>query len=181
MENKKSIVKIYSFTYGKGGYITILTLAVISFLFGIFLLPNTEGIAMLIVGLFFVLFSFCLLHFKYLNYITLTDKNVSTKKQIFSWDEVYITMSYYFIHKGIRREDYYIFFDDHYLSKEEIYSRRVKKDAFYLMVTPKRLDIILKNYNKKIHLLAKCGIDRKGLYDKISEYNQTIDKSQENA
>lgn len=179
MKDKKSLIKIYSFTYGKCCYITTLALAALCFLLGAFFLPNAEGIALLVGGLLFVLLSFCLLHYKYMNYVSLTDKNVSTKKQTFSWDKVYITMSYYFIHTSIKREDYYIFFDDHYLSKEEIYSRKVKKDAFYLMVTPKRLEIILQNYNKKIQLLERCGIDRKGLYDKINEYNKAADNNQE--
>lgn len=180
MEDKKSIVRMYSFTYGVGVYTTTLVLAAFTFLLGIFLLPKTEGFALLVSGLFFAVYSFCLLQFKYLNYITLTDITVSTKKKTFTWDEVYITMSHYLIHPSIRAESYYIFFDDHYLSKEEIYSRRVKKDTFYLMVTPKRLEFILQKYNKKIHLLDRCGIDRKGLYEKIYDYNQTISKSQEN-
>lgn len=172
MENKKSIVKIYSFTYGVGIYTTILCLAGIFFSFGAFFLPNAEGIAVIVVGLGFVMYSFYLIHCKYLNYITLTDTKVSASKQTFSWDEVFITMSHYFIHKSIRREDYYIFFDDHYLSEEEIYSRSIKKNAFYLMVTPKRLDVIMQRYNKKIKLLSRCGVDRQHLYDKVCEHNQ---------
>lgn len=181
MVNKKSIIKLYSFTYGKGIYITVLTLAGVWFIVSIFLLPNAEGIAMLIAGFLFVMLSFYLLLRKYMNYVTLTDENVSTKKHTFSWGEVCITMSYFRVNHGIRREDYYIFFDDHYLNKEEMYSRRVKKDAFYIMVTLKRLEVILQKYNKKIQLLDRCGIDGKGLYNKIIEYNQSLEQNQDNA
>lgn len=180
MENKKQKMKLYIFTYGKCYYIIMLTLAVCFFFISFFLLPKAEGFALLGGGIFFILLSFYLLLNKYMNYITLTDKNISTKKQAFSWNEVYITMSHYLIHTGIARQDYFIFFDDHYLNDKEIYTRRVKKDAFYLMVTPKRLEIILQKYNKKIQLLDRCGIDRKGLYNKILEYNQAIEQNQDN-
>lgn len=180
MEDNKSTIKYYSFTYGKVIYISFLAFAGLCFFLSIFLLPNAEGIAMLLIGFLFILLSFCLLRFKYMNYITLTENNVSTKKQIFSWEEVHITMSYYFTHHGTSRMDYYIFFDDHYLSKEEMYSRRVKRDAFYIMATPKRLEVILQKYNKKIELIDRCGIDRKHLYDKINEYNLSLEKKQDN-
>ena len=179
MEEKKSTVKMYSFTYGVGVYTTTLVLAAFIFLLGIFLLPKAEGIGLVLCSLLFVLLSFYLRLAKYMNYITLTNTTVSTKKKTLAWDEVYITMSYYFIHPGVRRDDDYLFFDDHYLSKEEIYSRRVKKEAFYLMVTPKRLEVILEKYNKKIQLLDCCGTDRKGLYYRVLEYNKAIDKSQD--
>ena len=178
MEDKK--IKLYSFTYGKANYIIMLVEAGVFFFISIFLLPKAEGFALLGGGVFFILLSFYLRLRKFMNYITLADENVSTKKQTFSWNEVYITMSYYLIHTGINRYDYYFFFDDHYLSKEEMYSRRVKKDAFYIMVTPKRLELILQKYNKKIQLLDRCGIDRKKIYEQVLEYNQAIDNRQEN-
>ncbi len=175
MENQKSTIRLFSFTYGKGVYITILCLAACSFIIGAFLLPNIEGIAMLLVGLFFVALSFCLIYFKYLNCVTLTHKNVATKRQSFSWDNVFLTMSLYAVHTTIRREDYYIFFDDHYLDKEEIYSHKIKSNAFYIMVTPERLELILKMYSKKIQLLERSRIDKKGLYDQVNEYNQMLE------
>ena len=178
MEDEKTAVKLYSFTYGKCCYITILALAAFIFLLGVFLIFSDVklGIGLMAVSLFFVLYSFWMIYRKYLNYITLTDTDVSTKKQTFSWDKVYITMSRYARFDGTQREDYFIFFDKYYLSKEEIYSRRVKKDAFYLMVTPKRLEMILQYYTKRIKLLDRCGSDRKRLYDKILEYNQALDR-----
>ena len=183
MEDKKPVIKLYSFTYGKAFFIFTLVAAAFCFLLGI-LLSICDHDARYLIPLFggcllLVLYSFWLIHAKYLNYITLTSTDISTKQQTFSWDEVYITLSSYLMHPSIRMEDYYIYFDDHYLSKEEICSRRVKKDAFYLMVTPKRLEIILQNYTKKIQLLDRRGIDRIKLYDKVLEYNQAIDKSQE--
>lgn len=172
MEDKKSIIKLYTFTYGKGSYITILSLAAVFTILGAFLLPNREGIALLLGGLVLVGVSFYLVYSKYLNYVTLTDAGVSTKKQFYSWNEVCITMSYFFIDPTVSRKDYYIFFDDHYLSREEIYSQKVKKDAFYLMVTPERLNVILQRYNKRIELLERCCVDHKHLYDKVCEYNE---------
>ena len=176
MANKSSVIRLYTFTYGKGVCFTILVLAVCFFLVGAFLLPNIEGIVIELTGLLFVVFLFCLIYFKYLNHVTLTDKSISTRKQTFLWDDVYITMSIYLIHTSIRREDYYIFFDDHYLSKEEIYSHKVKSKAFYLMVTPKRLEIIFQRYSKKIQLLECSKIDKKGLYNQVDMHNQTLTK-----
>lgn len=176
MADKSSTIKLYSFTYGKGVCITMLVAAAGFVLLGAFLLPNIEGICMMLVGLLFVVIFACLIYFKYLHYITLTDKSISTKKQTFLWNDVNITMSLYLVHPSIRREDYYIFFDDHYLNKEEIYSHKVRSNAFYLMVTPKRLEIIFQRYGKKIQLLERSKIDRKGLYEQVEMYNQSLTK-----
>lgn len=176
MADKFSTIKLYSFTYGKGVCITMLVAAAGFVLLGAFLLPNIEGICMMSLGLLFVVIFACLIYFKYLHYITLTDKSISTKKQTFLWNDVYITMSLYLVHPSIRREDYYIFFDDHYLNKEEIYSHKVRSHAFYLMVTPKRLEIIFQRYGKKIQLLERSKIDRKGLYEQVEMYNQSLTK-----
>lgn len=174
MENKKSTIKLYSFTYGTGINATILVLAAIFCCFGIFLLPEYEGSALLICSLLFILYSFCLFHLQYLNYITLTNKTISTKKKSFSWNEVCITMTLGSIHKSIRRTDFYFYFDDHYLSDEEICSRKVRKDAFYLMVNLKRLDTILQWYTQPIVMLDICRTYKNKLYDKVCAHNNSL-------
>lgn len=183
MENKKLDKKLdmkCSITpYGVCVYALMLIFAGILFFVGIILLPKPEGGTLLIVCALVILYSFCLIKCKYLNYIILNDKTVSTKKRQFTWDEVYITMSIYNFHKGERGDPYFIFFDDHYLSKDEIYSRRVKKGTFFMTVTPKNLEFILQNYNKKIQLLDHSRISWKRLYNRVIEYNSSIDKIQE--
>lgn len=176
MEDKNTIIKYRSATYGVAVCVVLLVEAAIFLLIGCILLPSAESIALFAISLFFVLFSLCLGYlFGYLNYIVITDKTVSTKKQTFLWKEVYITMSYYSIHRSVRGENYCIFFDDHYLSEEELYSRRVRKNAFYLMVTPERLDVILQKYNKIIKLFERPHRDVKGMYDRVYKYNQSLD------
>ena len=180
MDNKESVIKIYSITYGKDIFIVTLVAAGLVLLLGIFLLPKPEGIAVMLCSLLLVLYSFGLLQFKYLNYIMLTNTTVATKKKEFTWNEVCITMSLCMIHATTYREDYYLFFDDHYLNKEEINSRRVKKEAFYIVVTHERLNIILQRYNKRIKLMNRSAKDRKNsVYDRVLEHNSALDKSQE--
>lgn len=172
---EKNKIKMNSVTYGAGIFITMLILAFTCLILGVVCFPNKTSIVLLVAGVFFVICTCLLIYFKYINYITINNKTLSTKNRTLSWNEVCITFSYYVAHLAVRKSmHYYLFFDDHYLSEEEIYSRRVKKDAFYLMVTPQRLDIILKKYSKKIQLLERCPIDKKGLYDKICQYNESI-------
>lgn len=162
-------------------YIMSLILAAVCLIASAFCLPRKEGIGILVIGVFFVGCSFLLLRFKYVNYITVSDKSVSTKKRSFSWDEVCITFSLYDVHLSVRASwTYYLFFDDHYLSEEELASKQIKKEAFYLMVTKKRLETILKKYNKKIRTLHVSPYHKTSLYDEIRRYNESLEAEKQN-
>lgn len=174
MENNKSFIKYRSSPYGVSVYVSFLVLTMIFLFLGIFLLPEYEGIALLVCSLLCVLYSLCLRYiFKYMNYITITEKTVATKNKTFSWNNVCLTMTNYNLHKTVKGKMCCIFFDDHYLCKEEIGSKRVKKDAFYLVLTQNRLDHILKTYNKEIKLLDRCYWSKK-LYDKVCAHNNSL-------
>lgn len=181
MEENKTIVKLNSVTYGVCIFVTSLILAVACLITSAFRLPHKDGIGFLVIGVFFVGCSVFLLRFKYINYITISDNYVATKRRALSWDEVCITFSWYDVHLSVRASwTYYLFFDDHYLSEEELASKQIKKDAFYLMVTKKRLEIILKKYNKKIRTLHVSPHYKINLYDEILWHNNSIEAEKQN-
>ena len=59
--------------------------------------------------------------------------------------------------------DYYFYFSDHYLSKDEIESEKLLQKGFYMILTVRRIEYIYFLYRKEVRILEEAP-DRRANY-----------------
>jgi hypothetical protein len=104
-------------------------------------------------------FIFPLLYFysdKYWNHIYVSDKEVQHKTTVYKWEDVYMTLTYLPPNFGRSFYSCAVFFDDHYLSEQEIRSRRVRKKGQYLILDKGRTEFLLQFYDKPVMLFGQA-------------------------
>ena len=116
---------------------------------GLFLLPGNEGIGVLVFSLWPIP---VFLEGKYWNVLYLSAAGVRRGKEQLDWDSVFVTVK--IVPKG-RSLVYYLFFDDHYLTMKETKSKKIRKKGFYLVLRPKRVEPLLRYYQKPVRLLNR--------------------------
>ncbi len=116
--------------------------------------------------------SFYIYRIKCWNFVCFSKEGVSHRKTTYTWSEACITIKY---QKSLYRKlsyDYYIYFSDHYLSEKECQSKKLRKEGFYLILTAKRLDLLLSLYPKKVRIINELpGRHSKNILDRIKWHN----------
>lgn len=158
------------------GRIIIFTIAfeiLLTFLLGVMLLPSITAVGLFAFSLVFSMIMIYYLKHKYWNFIEMSKKIVCHNNQSYDWDDVYITVTYSKPNIARNSFDYYVYFDDHYLSEEEIESKSIKSKGFYMMLTEKRTELLLGFEPKKIKILKESPYSRnKIILQKIASYLQ---------
>ena len=142
---------------------------------GISLLPAVEAIGLFAFSLFFIL---SLLHYiknKHWNFIEETESGICHGKENYSWESVCITVMYRRPNFLRNAYEYYVYFDDHYLSKDEIDSKLVKDKGFYIILTPNRMKWLTRRYHKEIKIVEECPYNiSKEITEQIRLHNQNL-------
>ena len=115
---------------------------------------------------------------KCLNSIIVDSSQVKFKNKTYLWNEVYITMTYY--HSSLIGRGYacLIYFSDHYLTNDEL--KKAHKTEFFIALTKKRAEYILKFYNKEIKIEADWHpYYHRKLLAIIESHNEKIEKGRE--
>ncbi len=146
---------------------------ILSMILSIVLLPNLEGYGMLVLAVICVLSIVYYVKTKHFNYISFSKDSIYYKKEKYDWHEVYVTMAFSKPIFARNSYDYYFYFSDHYLTEEELKNDKIKKAGFYLIVTKKRLGILLPLMTKKI-VVIKEGPYGKIIYDTIVNFNDSL-------
>ena len=164
-------------TVPNGAIILILILfeIILTLVIGIMLIPSLVSLGMFAFSIVFLLSGVYYIYKKHLNYVKVSSKGVQHKKTNYTWQEVYITITYSrptFIRNSY---DYYMFFSDHYLTKEEVESKEQIKDGFYLIVNLKRVKYLLQRYSRKVNFLGESPYDRARAVTKfVNDHNNLI-------
>lgn len=106
---------------------------------------------------------------KHLNTIFINESGVRHKDKFIPWSEVNITM--FFSLSFFRDRNYYIAFGTSFYSTKDI--KKIFKQGFYIMLTPRSLNIITKNYKQKIVIINESGYQIK-LYKLVNQYNESL-------
>lgn len=165
MEN----IKINTMPFGKQGVI-IQSIIIIIFI-SAHIWINQFVIELLIITVIFIGHLLLLFRQKYYNTIYFYDQGVEYKKNVILWNDLKITM-FYTSNISMGRA-YYIAFGSQYFTTDDIHS--ILKQGFYIMLNFKRLDLILKKYNKKIEILGELGYRQK-LYNAVINHNVYCEK-----
>lgn len=144
----------------------------LTLILGITLLPAVEAMGLFAFSFIFLM---CLIQYithKYCNFIEISDKIVCHGSDSYSWENVFITIGFSkpnFLRKSF---DYYAFFDDHYLAKEEINSQSLKRKGFYLILNSKRTKLLLSYSQKAIKIFEEAQYYRnKNIITQIKTHN----------
>lgn len=121
-----------------------------TFLIGLFLLPRMEAIGVFFLTLICFVILLNYLSRKHWNFIEASEEGVSHHRESYNWEDVCITVK---CHNGGKTADYYAFFDDHFLTDKEVDSKLIKRKGFYMILTSKRVTLLLSNYQKEIKFL----------------------------
>ena len=146
---------------------------------GIALLPAIEAL-----GLFAFSFVFLvsLIHYithKYCNFIEVSNGFICHKEDSYTWENVFITVQSTKPNFLRNSFDYYVFFDDHYLTQEEANSKFIKRKGFYLMLTRKRTNWLLSYYQKNLKILDESTYGRnKDIITRIKLHNLKFEKAE---
>lgn len=139
----------------KGGLSVIIVLAIniiICVAIAIIMLPSMESLGIFCLALIIALIMISYINQKWVNYLYLDDSKIRHKNVEYIWENVCITLSCEAHGKQILP---YLYFDNHYLTEEEIKSKDTKRKGFYILVDPKRINYIFQFYKKKIKFLNK--------------------------
>ena len=112
------------------------------------------------------------------NFIYISDEKVWSKKESYDWDSVSLTVSTVRQHLGGIEPAVCIFFDDHYLTTQEVLSKEIKRKGFYLELTVSRAKHILPFYNKPLRIINESPV-RWNLFKLLHEHNKKYDDPRE--
>lgn len=132
----------------------------LTFLLGLFFLPNAESIGFFMFSLIFFIAFVDYISKKHWNIVTVSTDRISHGKFDYCWDEVFITLKQAKPTFARNSLDLYVFFDDHYLSPEETESKAIKRKGFYLVLTYERAKFLLPFYQKRIRVLNQSVYQR---------------------
>lgn len=157
--------------------ITCVSLFLLTVICGVSVFSSDKDLSIILFA-FSSIFVFVAIYFlltKHANFIYISDSEIIHKKERIAWENVYLTVAYSKPNFARNSYDCYIYFDDHYLTKEEIDSFETKKRGFYMIINEKRIDYITQFYQKCISVTETCPYKKYKIMDEIIEqHNNTI-------
>lgn len=162
-------------TIPHGGTIILINCLslLITVLVSILLIPKQEGYVMLILSAVFVVALGYYICTKHVNYISISSEGIRHVDVEYSWSELYITMDYSRPIFARNSFDYYFYFDNKYLSVDEIKNQYIKKKGFYIIVNTNRLNEILPFYKKKVKIIKESSFAKKVL-EAVKKHNNEL-------
>ncbi|MBQ8288381.1 MAG: hypothetical protein IJX76_06375 [Clostridia bacterium] len=109
--------------------ITMFCLFILFVIVSIPLFPKAEAFGLLAFSLIFLIAMADLIAKKYWNFIDVAEDHVSHNGKQYSWENVYITIKCHQPTFARNAFEYYVCFDDHYLTEEECDSKAMKKEV----------------------------------------------------
>lgn len=154
-DNKK--VKFASVRYGKVCLIIIYICVSVIALTALIMLFNdlSIGLALCAVVLFVFVPIIVLMHFhNAANTVTFDDDKIQSRRRTLTWDTAYLTVH---CHSMLSSKVVFIwvYFDDHYLTQQEVRSWRVSRQGLLLRLDDKnKIEFVLSHCKNKIEM---CG------------------------
>lgn len=147
--------------------ITYFCLFILFVIVSIPLFPKAEAFGILAFSLIPLIATLDHISKKHWNFIDVSENHVSHNGKQYSWETVYITIKCHEPTFARNAFEYYVYFDDHYLTEEECDSKAVKKRGFYMILTMKRAAFLFQLYEKRINVLNESPYHRS---KKITEF-----------
>lgn len=164
--------KINTVPNGMGMVIIILFEIFLTLILGVVLLPKPESVGMFAFSLIFLIALADYINKKHWNFIYVFEDRICHGHEEYKWQDVYVTVKVSKPTFARNSYDHYIYFDDHYLTKEECESRAIRKKGFFMILTYKRAEWLFQLYQKRIKILNESPYRRsKKMMDQIKEYN----------
>lgn len=168
--------KLNTVPHGSAVIVTLYIETAVCFICFLFMLPKKEA---WYVFTFFLAFALSALYFiskKYLNFLYISNDMILYKNEKLKWEDAYITMSYMRPRVDRNAYDYYFYFSDHYLSKDEIESQNLLQKGFYIILTVKRIEYICSLYRKEVRILEEAPYRRVNhwLLEPVKTHNSKI-------
>lgn len=154
--DNKTFTKFACVPYGKACMIISYICVSIIAITGVTLLSTGDsiGFGILLFDLAFIPF-ITLMHFhNCANYITFFDDKIQSKRRTLTWDTAYLTVHCHRI-LASRYAFVWVYFDDHYLTAEEIFSKRVRKQGMCMRLNAEKTKFILLRCKNKVEILNK--------------------------
>lgn len=165
MQNKSKIDytnyhKFCTVRNGIGFIIVGYSLIFITFFIGLCLLPQDIAYGVWFFTLVGIVFTVYCYKKKCANYIYFGQDGIFCKKKKYEWTNIYVTM--YCPGPSLLKKTYenVVYFADHYLSVEEISSREIQRQGFYIELNQERLTILLSHYSKRVQVLNYSKVDK---------------------
>ena len=98
---------------------------------------------------------YLILRGKSLNFVEFTDTEIRHQKTTYSWTDVHISVMYRssleipFSFPPV----YYVYFNDHYLTREETLTKEILREGFYVELDLKRTELLLQHCKNYIHII----------------------------
>lgn len=120
---------------------------------GLILLPRIESFGLFAFSLVFLWGAMDCISKKHWNFIFVSEDYIYHGDEKYKWEDVFITGMTSSPNFMRRFYTYYVYFDDHYLTMKECRSKATQKKGFYIMLNPKRIELLLRFYQKEIKML----------------------------
>lgn len=164
--------KISSIIGGPIMFYIVLWLLVFCEAIGVILLCDEglleEGIAVTVGMLLFLggtlVIMYCL---HYLDYIIVTEKGIKSRKQFYSWEDIFIAAGYRSVGRGYV---YQLYFGTEFL-EDMAKIKDCKKKGLLMDINEKRLNLILQYYKKSISIVKEMEWHEKVL-QMMKEHNK---------
>lgn len=175
--NKETRRKIFcTFPFGYLLLGCVLVPCLIAIWAAIIALPKAWAWVLLGLAVLCLAFMFYDIKEVYINFLVLNSHGVKHRKIKYNWDNVFITMDSY-RPKSFRYALYMVYFSDHFLSKEEINSKNIRKQKFYMALTKKRVQYLFENYDKAIMVIDTYSVHKK-LLALVEAHNSSVLKGE---
>lgn len=169
--------KVNTVPNGVGIIVVICLEILLILLIGLFLLPKIESVG---IFCFAIVAGVALIHYislKHWNFIEISTDGVFHQKENYTWKDVFITVKCSNPNFARNSFDYYAFFDNHFLTNEEVESKWIKRKGFYIILTSKRIELLLQNYQKEIKVLnVSMYRGNEDITNQIKQHNEKFTK-----
>lgn len=93
------------------------------------------------------------------NHITFNASGIYFKDKKYKWANTFLTLQCGGSGKLKSPRKYVVYFSDHYLTQEELQTRKIKWQGFYMEVDERRAFYLLSFYHKRTELLGNTDVD----------------------
>ena len=134
--------------------------------------PSITLVSVFVIPLILLFITIYFIKNGYLSYLEIDNLKISDKKNSLDWKNVYISVTTAFSSVHGRGPIVIMYIDDHYLSEDEIRSKKYKMFMIVTPMMPQRQECILSKYNKKVKILSNYQDE---LFEVFLKHNKQFD------
>ena len=171
MKKQNTGYKFYTIPNGLGFIAIGYSLTIITAIIGLCVLPQNTAFGIWLFTLVGILYTIYAYNMKCSNFIVIDNEGLEHKGKKYAWEKTFITM--YCPGPNLLRNtwDYFVFFENRYLTEDEIMSKEIRKKGAYMALNQNRATILLSLYDKPVKITNRARIDKQKILLMVQEHN----------